>query len=138
MNKHFKINVIPLEKMQANLMYTFNLNLKYDYKLTYRCIWNKYHDFINLWLYPHAKQIFYVFEASPIGKVHLHGTITFKDLKHIHIYNKKINKYPKNVAMEIDTIKDTAFWMNYILKQSKYHDVIQDMYQLKSIFKKNH
>jgi len=59
-------------------------------------------------------------ELSPQGRYHLHGKIKFKKNSSIVLFYLNLADL-KDVAMEIDTIKDMDIWEKYCTKQSNLH-----------------
>lgn len=125
-------NVVPeMESMLPRKEYAFTMNPtdQYQHFRAQDRIKEFYTDVRRLLqLVYNIKYVLYI-ELSPKGRLHLHGTIEFKDEDTIYNFYLKHLRYLMNQAtLVIKPITDYDNWKIYCDKQHGFHQYIQKYY----------
>jgi len=118
-------HILDIENVKENVEYTMTIAPSDDHQY-----WNEedrvekfriyFRNYMVKKLLPN-KFKFYI-EVSPHGRLHLHGTISFKNLQTIKkFYIDDVRFLTLHNQIEIDTIEDKTKWETYVTKQSKFN-----------------
>ncbi len=125
-----KINFLPLEKVDPHIDYAITVNLPMKNLLEpVTKLYNRYKYFISRRLKPFIEHAFVCYELSNHGKLHFHGTIRFRSFSYIILFYRQ----DFNCAIKLDTLSHPDIWKTYCLKQSKYHDTLLELYNIKAL-----
>lgn len=121
----WKVNIPPLEDMQASVTYTLTLNKS----IRRPTIMEDIRDYLKIIRsYIHAYALYKVVpELSCSGKLHYHGVIIFNTDE--SLYNFYYNVSKMGCAIEIDTIKDMKKWHAYMYKQNRFKFIYEQSLQ---------
>ncbi len=115
--KKRKISVPPMELVTPQTNYALTVNLRVPNGKTLEYLWKIYVR----WFYNNFKGTnFKVYpELSCVGKLHFHGTVSFKSYEDIFKFYLSIQNMTA-ACMEIDSINDIDIWKQYYKKQKVY------------------
>lgn len=131
-----RLSVPDMELINTNDTYTFTVNYGdlsgdfcADYDKTLRALHKHlgHIDGLDFYLYP---------EYSKNGRLHFHGTIGFDTGLSIALFYEALFRFKDHFACEVDTIKDTEKWQDYIGKNSTFMKLICEKWSRKYKVKK--
>lgn len=116
-----KLQTVPPEDVNIAQQYTFSLSLDNDTlcdKHKPKSFPQQYEIYISKLTALIQKNIVIVCypEISKVGRLHVHGNITFQTPLAIAEFYLQLLNYP--FALEIDTMEDKDIWQQYISKSS--------------------
>lgn len=118
-NRRWKL--LELEKYEINKTYSMTLNLKSSCD-SLQEDYDNYKYYLSLFK-PNIEFLFH-FELSPIGKMHIHGYITFLSYEHIVRFIHKVGLLKERFSIEISIIQNIKEYDSYISKQQIYLSTI--------------
>lgn len=119
--EYTKVDIVSPEKVQLNVLYTFNLSPSDDHQFYNKPDDGRVKSMIR-WFTTYVVSLFTArvdvyMEISRSGRLHFHGTIEFRNLNEIReFYLHAIHDIVKHSHLEIDTIVDPFIWHNYCIK----------------------
>ncbi len=130
------VNLLSPEVVKPNVMYTISLNRKVSPLEVGDSIHDEYNIYLS-WvrkrLEPFVSDVLVVFELSSMGKLHCHGTVTFKNEQSVFLFYRMM--YGMNgMGIEIDTIDNVQKWMCYVFKGECFHLVFKNVYKVDPIY----
>jgi hypothetical protein len=112
----YKNESLKMEDIELSIPYAITINaanvkgeIKSDYNI-YKKLYEKCFEI------PGVKSKL-LFEYSPIGRLHAHGTITFHQIERIAEFYQNLFTLTKVATFKLDIINDKETWVNYCNKQ---------------------
>lgn len=121
------VPILSLENIKPNISYAITISPSDDHQY-----WNdddrlkKFTTYMKRYMLsrldPFNNKFIFHIELSPKGRLHLHGTISFKSERTIkELFMDSIRFLTVHNQIEIDTIKDPDVWETYCTKQKIYN-----------------
>lgn len=126
--KKHRLSLLPLESIQIDAKYTFNLNMSDEFETLLQNV-EQYKYFLKKYISPYCT--FELFpELSPLGRLHYHGYITFYDSLKLVDFYFSIRTFMSYCAMKIGHLNDDKIWDDYIFKQQSHMQYAFEIQQL--------
>lgn len=115
-SKKYRNESLPLEDIDYNVKYSMTINME---KITgnIKTDYDHYNNQIRSCLDHPGIQYEFYYEFSPIGRLHVHGTLLFTTPIGIAMFYQNLHTLQKIATFSFDYLKDNDVWDKYLQKQ---------------------